>query len=96
MGKSIVQQDKVCYITRSPFALHKHHVFYGRGVREVSEKYGLWVWLRADWHNASDKGVHFNKSLDTWLKRKIQQIAMEHYGWTVEEFIEKIGRNYLC
>lgn len=96
MAKSIVQDTKICYITGSPFGLHEHHVFYGNGLRKISEKYGLKVYLRADWHNTTDYGVHFNKSLDTWLKAKVQRIAMEHYGWTIEEFIEKVGRNYLC
>jgi len=92
--KSIMQDEKVCYVTGSPMNLHEHHIFGGAN-RKLSEKYGLKVWLRAEWHNMSDKGVHFNKSFDIQLKKEGQEKAMEHYGWTVEEFIKIFGRNYI-
>lgn len=72
--------------------LHKHHVFGGRR-RKASEKYGLWVWLRPDWHNLSDYGVHFNKELDTLLKQKAQEAFERDH--TRKEFMEIFGRNYL-
>ena len=42
---------------------HKHHIFYGSN-RKNSEKYGLFVFLRPELHNLTDKGVHFNKEFD--------------------------------
>lgn len=95
MAKSIIQSEKVCYITGTPYNLHEHHIFEGTGTRQLSEKYGLKVWLRADWHNMADYGVHFNKELDLELKRMAQQKAMEYYGWDTETFIKKFGRNYI-
>lgn len=95
MSKSIIQDTKECYITGTPYNLHEHHIIYGNGLRKLSEKYGLKVWLRADWHNMADYGVHFNKALDLELKQMAQRKAMEHYGWTVEQFIEIFGRSYL-
>ena len=64
-------------------------------MRKLSEKYGLKVWLRADLHNMSDSGVHFNKDLDLYLKETAQKKAMEYYGWSIEDFIRIMGRNYL-
>lgn len=95
MAKSIIQTEKECYITGTPYNLHEHHIFEGRGIRQLSEKYGLKVWLRADWHNMSNYGVHFNKELDLSLKQMAQKKAMEHYGWSTEDFIKIFGRNYL-
>ena len=95
MSKSIIQTEKECYITGSTDNLHEHHIIYGTGQRKLSEKYGLKVWLRADWHNMSDYGVHFNKKLDTELKQMAQKKAMKVYGWSIEDFIKIFGRNYL-
>ena len=94
MAQTIFQNNKECYITQSTSGLHKHHIF-GSANRKKSEKYGLWVWLRADWHNMSDYGVHFNKELSYRIKREAQAAAMQKYGWTKEQFIAIFGRNYL-
>lgn len=95
MAQSIIQSERECFITGSTTMLHKHHIFGGTGRRQLSEKYGLTVYLRYDWHNGEKYGVHFNKDLDTRLKRIAQEKAMKHYGWTVEEWIEIFGRNFL-
>lgn len=42
MSKSIMQDEKVCYITGRTDHLHKHHIF-GGGRRKISEKWGLWI-----------------------------------------------------
>lgn len=93
--KSIIQTEKECYVTGSTDNLHLHHVIYGNGLRRLSEKYGLTVWLRADWHNMSDYGVHFNKGLDNKLKRVAQKKAMQYYGWSVDDFIKIFGKSYI-
>ena len=95
MAKSIIQNEKECYITGSTDNLHEHHIIYGNGFRKLSEKYGLKVWLRADWHNMADYGVHFDKNLDLELKQMAQRKAMKHYGWTVEQFIKIFGKSYI-
>lgn len=92
--KSIIQDTKECYITGSTFNLNSHHVFGGSN-RKLSEKFGLKVWLRADWHNMSDYGVHFDKPFDDDLKKEVQKKAMKYYNWTTEDFIGIFGRNYL-
>lgn len=93
--KSIIQDTKECYVTGSTYNLHEHHIFCGTGLRRLSEKYGLKIWLRADFHNMSDYGIHFDKNFDLDIKQMAQQVAMEHYGWTIEDFIKIFGRNFL-
>lgn len=90
--KSILQDEKVCYITGSPLNLHEHHI-YGGPNRKISEKNGFKVWLRADWHNMSDYGVHFNSELDLHLKRECQRKYEETHGR--EEFIALIGQSFI-
>lgn len=92
MAKSILQSVKECYVTGDTNNLHEHHI-YGGGNRRISEKYGFKVWLRADWHNMSDYGVHFNRDLDLHLKRVCQHKFEETH--TRAEFMALIGRNFL-
>jgi len=93
MSKSIIQNKKECYITKSTSNLHKHHIFEGTANRKQSEKYGTWVWLRADWHNMADYGVHFNKELDIKLKQIAQRRFEEEYPQL--DFLKIFGRNYI-
>ena len=90
--KSILQSEKKCYISETTEGLHKHHI-YGGSNRKWSEKYGLWVWLRADLHNMSNQGVHFNKELDDFFKR-LGQIKFEKTH-SRDEFMRIFGRNWL-
>lgn len=90
---SLLQNEKECYITHSTADLHKHHIYGGHGRRELSERYGCWVWLRADWHNMSGYGVHFNHALDERLKQECQR-AFEQRN-TRDEFRRIFGRSYL-
>ena len=92
MSVSIMQNEKVCYITGSTSDLHRHHVF-GGPLRQVSEQWGCWVWLRADYHNASNRGVHFDKALDLTIKQDTQEQFERLYGH--DKFMEVFGRNYL-
>ena len=93
MSKSIMQNAKECYVTGSPQGLHKHHIFEGTANRRLSEKYGMWVWLRTDWHNMSDYGVHFDKALDIRLKIEGQRKFEKRYAH--DKFMEVFGKNYL-
>lgn len=93
---SILQgKEKRCYITGAVDNLHKHHIYFGTGNRQISDKNGLWVWLRADYHNMSDYGVHGKNGheLDLKLKRDCQ--AEYEKTHSREDFIKLIGRNYL-
>lgn len=92
MSFSIMQRDKQCYVTGATENLHKHHIFQGCR-RSASEKWGCWVWLRADYHNMSDHGVHSDHEFDMRLKKECQQEFEALYGH--EKFMEVFGKNYL-
>lgn len=92
--KSVIQDEKVCYITGSTFGLHDHHV-YGGSYHNASERYGLKIWLRADWHVGTNYCIHKDKHLRERIQREVQLKAMEIYHWTLEDWIEKIGRSFL-
>ena len=83
--KSILQKNKECYVSGATAGLHKHHIFFGNGLRSV--------WLRANLHNGSDRGVHFDRAFDLQLKRECQEKYEETH--TREDFMRLIGRNYL-
>ena len=80
--------------TRLPM-LHRHEVFFGTANRQKSIKDGLVVFLAPEMHNMSNRGVHFNREFDLFLKRIGQQAWMDYYGKTTEDFIQEYGRNYL-
>ncbi len=67
--KSIMQNEKACYLTGYTGSLHKHHIYGGNGRRHICEAHGFWCYLRPDLHNLSDNGVHFNHELDLQLNR---------------------------
>lgn len=90
--KSILQEEKKCFLTGYEGQLHKHHI-YGGANRRISEKHGFWIWLKPELHNLSNQGVHFNHDLDLKLKRICQRKYEETH--TREEFMQLIGRNYL-
>lgn len=87
--KALTQE---CWVMKSTTDLHRHHIFYGCN-RNMSEKYGMCVMLRADWHNLADYGVHFNKELDNKLKQWGQMKFTKMYPDL--NFLEIFGRNYL-
>lgn len=46
-------------------------------------------------HNEPPDGVHFNAQKMRAVRKWAQKQAMEHYGWTVDDFTKIFGRNYL-
>lgn len=95
MAKSILQDEKECYITEQTYNLHKHHIYFGHGLREISEEHGFWVYLIGRLHNLSNEGVHGKNGheLDLMLKQHAQRKYEETHSR--EEFMKLIGRNYL-
>lgn len=73
---------------------HRHEIFFGKN-RKKSIKYGLVVFLPPELHNASNAGVHFNHEFDMELKQAGQRVAMQYYGWDIDQFREVFGKNYL-
>jgi hypothetical protein len=71
------------------------HIFFGTGLRQISEKHGFWVYLAGWLHNQSNDGVHGKngRELDLMLKQHAQRKYEETHSR--EEFMKLIGRNYL-
>ena len=76
MAKSIMQTEKECYVTGSTLNLHKHHIF-GGPFRKKAEKWGLWVYLRADYHIQTPNAVHNNREFDLELKKEALRLRDE-------------------
>lgn len=95
MSKSIISNEKECLICGNTYALHRHHVYFGTANRKLSESHGCWCYLCPEHHNMSNFGVHNNRAVDMYLKRKCQKILEEDIGWTREYFMDVFGRSYL-
>lgn len=96
--KSIMQEDySVCYLCgRNGYGDHleEHHIFYGKGNRDNSEKYGLKVRVCASrCHREGPNSIHKNKLVRKMLEREAQMKFEETH--TREEFIQIFGKNYL-
>lgn len=91
--KSIIQENKECWVCGTTQDIHEHHIIYGTANRRLSEKYGLKVWLCGKHHNLSNEGVHFNRELDLRLKQLAQKRFKEEYP--NEDFLKIFGRNYV-
>lgn len=72
--------------------LDEHHVFFGP-YRKKSEKYGLKVYLHHQ--QCHINGVHRYAEQCRELQDRVQRIAMEHYGWTEDDFRAMFGRSYV-
>ena len=94
---TIIKGDKKdrCFLCGRTDWIEAHHIFNGTAKRKKSEKYGLTVHLCHWCHNEPPYGVHFNSNRDLMLKRLAQEQAMEYYGWTIDDFREIFGKNYL-
>lgn len=86
MAKSILQSDKECYLCRKRYnlrttrSLEEHHILFGRGRRELSERYGLKVWLCHNHHNEPHLGVHFDPAARRVLEQAAQFAFDELHG----------------
>lgn len=99
--QSIIQKEKICFLcgcnTPSGYydGLEDHHVFFGRGKRQLSEKRGLKVWLCGETcHRNGKKAVHKNRETDLFIKRHAQDVYEQTYG-SRADFINEFGRSYL-
>lgn len=80
---------------RTSVYCHRHEVFFGVRNRQKSIEDGLIVFLSPEMHNMSNKGVHFNRVFDLYLKEIAEKTWCEYYGKTKKDFRKRYGRNYL-
>ncbi len=89
--KSLLQDEKECYLTKCTYGLDCHHIFGGnKYTRKKSEQYGMLVWLRHDVHMRLHQRDY---SLELRLKQDAQRVFEEKYGH--EKFMEVFRKNYL-
>lgn len=93
-SKSIMQDEKKCYICGMTRGLERHHVF-GAAYRKKSDRLGLTVYLCHYHHNEPPHGVHHNRANMDWLRMRGQAAYMDYYGASKDDFIREFGRNYL-
>lgn len=89
---------KVCFLCGRNGAtdpLDAHHIFGGAN-RKLSERYALVVPLCHDrCHENGKDAVHRSAATAQALHEFGQRLAMERFGWSIEEFRAVFGRNYL-
>jgi len=88
-SKSILQDERKCFVTGYEGPCDKHHVYHGPR-RKAADKWGCWVWLRHDIHMELHQQ---NPELDMMIKRVCQERFEELHGH--QKFMEVFGKSYL-
>lgn len=70
----------------------RHHVFFGGGLRDVSEQNGFTCNLCINHHREGPQAVHGNKDMREYLCRLFQEKYEETH--TREDFMKLIGKDY--
>ena len=90
MDNSILQKEECCLVCRKTYPLQTHHPIEGSR-RRISDRYGMTVQLCPKCHMR----VHNNEQQSRELKAWAQKKAMEHYGWSTEDFVNAFGKSYI-
>lgn len=105
MSKSIVTEyTDISAISGKP-AECRHHLVFGRGIRNLAEQDGLWVPLTNDEHNMGKDSVHGNPIAER-LSKIAGQLAWEKAYYmrhlrisgmdlARQEFRKRYGKSYL-
>lgn len=67
------------------------HEIFGGPLRSKSKQYGLWVNVCPTCHAE----IYGSGQLQAEYHALAQHIAMQHYGWTVQDFRKRFYKNYL-
>lgn len=98
MSKSILSNEKECFLCGRKTCLEKHHIMSGTANRRLSEKYGGWIYLCSDEFNGFDchtgkNGAQYNKEVGLSLKKQFQSAFEEIHGH--DFWMEVFKKNYL-
>lgn len=93
--KSIIQDNKCCYVCGRKSNLHSHHIFFGKNRKKADED-GLTVYLCYDHHEGTN-GVHGKNGheLDLMLKETAEYCWLANHNKDKNEFIKRYGKNYV-
>lgn len=76
--------------------LEQHHIFGGNPNRQLSEKYGLVVWLCGNrCHRNGSASVHRNRETAQFIHEYGQKKWMDETGGSIDDFRTVFGINYL-
>lgn len=92
-----MQKAETCFLckrNRHAGRLELHHIF-GGARRKLSDKYGLVVTLCEDCHRIKPWAVHQSADTMQYLHEYGQMLAMFENNWTIDEFRQVFGKNYL-
>ncbi len=90
--KSIIQeQEDQCYLCGYTQSLEKHHVWHGSANRKLADEDGLTVMLCGFCHRL----LHDRGQNDRYLMEEGEKAWLRHTGKSIEEFIERYGKNVL-
>jgi len=92
MSKSIISEERKCFLCGAYCWIEKHHIFGGAN-RKKSEHYGLTVYLCHYCHNEPPNGVHFNRERMDYMRQIGQRAFNAQYP--DKDFFKEFGRNYL-
>lgn len=74
----------------------RHEIFEGRtGNRDKSIEDGLVIFTTPENHRTSKDSIHLNPKKWLFLKKLGEQVWIEYYGKSIEEFRKRYGKNYL-
>lgn len=93
--KSILQNEKRCYVCGLYSPVEEHHTIHGNANRKISEQNGFKVYLCYE-HHRGTLGVHgrLGHNLDLRLKQDTEKRYLQQ-GHTKEDWIKLVGKNYL-
>ena len=92
MAKSVINNERECYLCGKTVNLERHHIFAGVANRKISEMLGLWVYLCHNCHTGKN-GAQYNKEKGLKLKQDAQRAFEKTH--TRDEWMKWIKKNYL-
>ena len=83
-----------CFLGGNYGYVERHHIFSG-ALRQKSEKYGLVVELSPWMHREGPQAAHRCRETREALCKYGQRKAMIDQCWTLEEWLDEFGKNWL-
>ena len=93
--KSIIDNNKRCYVCGLKNNIHLHHIIFGKNRKKADED-GLTIYLCYQ-HHEGTKGVHGKDGheLDLKLKKLAEEMWLIYYNKNVDDFIKRYGKSYI-
>ena len=85
----------ICFLCENWEELEEHHIFPGRALRPISDKYKATVRLCPWCHRIDRDAVHQSRATREYVQDYGQRKVMREQGWSVETFMAVFGKNYL-